>query len=156
MCIRDRAYTWLGRGNKNAADEAAVKAMRYMLNLIHMDGEIVIGEGEIDEAPMLYIGEKVGSGNGELVSIAVDPIDGTRMTAMGQSNAISVLAAGGKRTFLKAPDMYMEKLVVGPEAVSYTHLLINPKLKSTALSPCQIARNTPKTTRQTDSIIIAF
>ena len=64
---------------------------------------------------MLYIGEKVGSGNGELVSIAVDPIDGTRMTAMGQSNAISVLAAGGKRTFLKAPDMYMEKLVVGPE-----------------------------------------
>ena len=89
--------------------------MRYMLNLIHMDGEIVIGEGEIDEAPMLYIGEKVGSGNGELVSIAVDPIDGTRMTAMGQSNSISVLAAGGKRTFLKAPDMYMEKLVVGPE-----------------------------------------
>lgn len=109
------AYGWLGRGNKNVADEAAVKAMRYMLNLIHMDGEIVIGEGEIDEAPMLYIGEKVGSGNGELVSIAVDPIDGTRMTAMGQSNAISVLAAGGKHTFLKAPDMYMEKIVVGPE-----------------------------------------
>ena len=107
------AYTWLGRGNKNAADDAAVKAMRYRLNLIHMDAEIVIGEGEIDEAPMLYIGEKVGSGLGELVSIAVDPIDGTRMTAMGQSNAISVLAAGGKNTFLKAPDMYMEKLVVG-------------------------------------------
>ncbi|WP_432745157.1 class II fructose-bisphosphatase [Haemophilus influenzae] len=107
------AYTWLGRGDKNAADDAAVKAMRYMLNLIHMDAEIVIGEGEIDEAPMLYIGEKVGSGLGELVSIAVDPIDGTRMTAMGQSNAISVLAAGGKNTFLKAPDMYMEKLVVG-------------------------------------------
>ncbi|BBF06433.1 class II fructose-bisphosphatase [Haemophilus influenzae] len=107
------AYTWLGRGDKNAADDAAVKAMRYMLNLIHMDAEIVIGEGEIDEAPMLYVGEKVGSGLGELVSIAVDPIDGTRMTAMGQSNAISVLAAGGKNTFLKAPDMYMEKLVVG-------------------------------------------
>ncbi len=107
------AYTWLGRGDKNAADDAAVKAMRYMLNLIHMDSEIVIGEGEIDEAPMLYVGEKVGSGLGELVSIAVDPIDGTRMTAMGQSNAISVLAAGGKNTFLKAPDMYMEKLVVG-------------------------------------------
>ncbi|AJO88721.1 class II fructose-bisphosphatase [Haemophilus influenzae] len=107
------AYTWLGRGDKNAADDAAVKAMRYMLNLIHMDAEIFIGEGEIDEAPMLYVGEKVGSGLGELVSIAVDPIDGTRMTAMGQSNAISVLAAGGKNTFLKAPDMYMEKLVVG-------------------------------------------
>ena len=109
------AYSWLGRGDKNAADGAAVKAMRYMLNLIHMDGEIVIGEGEIDNAPMLYCGEKVGSGNGELISIAVDPIDGTRMTAMGQANAISVLAAGGKRTFLQAPDMYMEKLVVGPE-----------------------------------------
>ena len=109
------AHMWLGRGDKNAADDAAVKAMRYMLNLIHMDAEIVIGEGEIDEAPMLYIGEKVGSGMGELVSIAVDPIDGTRMTAMGQPNAISVLAAGGRNTFLKAPDMYMEKLVVGPD-----------------------------------------
>ena len=109
------AHMWLGRGDKNATDDAAVKAMRYMLNLIHMDAEIVIGEGEIDEAPMLYIGEKVGSGMGELVSIAVDPIDGTRMTAMGQPNAISVLAAGGRNTFLKAPDMYMEKLVVGPD-----------------------------------------
>ena len=109
------AHTWFGRGDKNAADDAAVKAMRYMLNLIDMDAEIVIGEGEIDEAPMLYIGEKVGSGMGELISIAVDPIDGTHMTAMGQSNAISVLAAGGRNTFLKAPDMYMEKLVVGPD-----------------------------------------
>jgi len=102
-------FAWLGRGDKNSADDAAVKAMRYMLNLVHMDAEVVIGEGEIDQAPMLYIGEKVGSGMGELVSIAVDPIDGTRMTAMGQTNAISVLAAGGKNTFLKAPDMYMEK-----------------------------------------------
>lgn len=109
------AHTWFGRGDKNAADDAAVKAMRYMLNLIDMDAEIVIGEGEIDEAPMLYIGEKVGSGMGELVSIAVDPIDGTRMTAMGQPNDISVLAAGDRNTFLKAPDMYMEKLVVGPK-----------------------------------------
>jgi len=110
------AFAWLGRGDKNAADNAAVQAMRYMLNRINMDGEIVIGEGEIDEAPMLYIGEKVGSGMGELVSIAVDPIDGTRLTALGQDNAISVLAAGGKNTFLRAPDMYMEKLIVGPEA----------------------------------------
>ena len=98
-------FAWLGRGDKNSADDAAVKAMRYMLNLVHMDAEVVIGEGEIDQAPMLYIGEKVGSGMGELVSIAVDPIDGTRMTAMGHTNAI-----------LKAPDMYMEKMVVGPEA----------------------------------------
>lgn len=110
------AFAWLGRGDKNAADNAAVEAMRYMLNRINMDGEVVIGEGEIDEAPMLYIGERVGSGMGELVSIAVDPIDGTRMTALGQANAISVLAAGGKNTFLKAPDMFMEKLVVGQEA----------------------------------------
>ncbi|UEA16497.1 class II fructose-bisphosphatase [Pasteurella canis] len=108
-------FAWLGRGDKEAADNAAVQAMRLMLNQIEMIGEVVIGEGEIDQAPMLYIGEKVGVGKGEEVSIAVDPIEGTRMTAMGQANALSVLAAGGKNTFLKAPDMYMEKLVVGPE-----------------------------------------
>lgn len=109
-------YKWLGRGDKNKADEAAVKAMRYMLNQVDIDGEIVIGEGEIDEAPMLYIGEKVGTTDGVEVDIAVDPIEGTRMTAMGQNNAIAVLAAGEKGTFLKAPDMYMEKLIVGPKA----------------------------------------
>ncbi|MFZ7240620.1 class II fructose-bisphosphatase [Avibacterium avium] len=109
-------FAWLGRGDKNAADDAAVQAMRLMLNQIEMRGEVVIGEGEIDEAPMLYIGEKIGTGAGEEVSIAVDPIEGTRMTTMGQPNALSVLAAGGKDTFLRAPDMYMEKLVVGPEA----------------------------------------
>ncbi|HDR1054959.1 TPA: class II fructose-bisphosphatase [Pasteurella multocida] len=108
-------FAWLGRGDKEAADNAAVQAMRLMLNQVEMDAEVVIGEGEIDEAPMLYIGEKVGNGQGEQISIAVDPIEGTRMTAMGQANALSVLAAGGKETFLKAPDMYMEKLVVGPE-----------------------------------------
>ena len=109
------AFSWLGRGDKNAADDAAVKAMRFMLNQIDMNAEVVIGEGEIDQAPMLYIGEKLGTGIGEKVAIAVDPIDGTRITAMGQNNAISVLAAGGADTFLRAPDMYMEKLVVGPE-----------------------------------------
>ncbi|HDX1029462.1 TPA: class II fructose-bisphosphatase [Pasteurella multocida] len=108
-------FAWLGCGDKEAADNAAVQAMRLMLNQVEMDAEVVIGEGEIDEAPMLYIGEKVGNGKGEQISIAVDPIEGTRMTAMGQANALSVLAAGGKETFLKAPDMYMEKLVVGPE-----------------------------------------
>ncbi|WP_342754473.1 class II fructose-bisphosphatase [Pantoea sp. MBD-2R] len=109
-------YKWLGRGDKNAADGAAVHAMRIMLNKVNIDGQIVIGEGEIDEAPMLYIGEKVGSGEGDAVDIAVDPIEGTRMTAMGQANALTVLAVGDKGTFLKAPDMYMEKLVVGPGA----------------------------------------
>lgn len=109
-------YKWLGRGDKNAADGAAVHAMRIMLNKVNIDGQIVIGEGEIDEAPMLYIGEKVGSGEGDAVDIAVDPIEGTRMTAMGQANALTVLAVGDKGTFLNAPDMYMEKLVVGPGA----------------------------------------
>ncbi|NQZ49556.1 MAG: class II fructose-bisphosphatase [Moritella sp.] len=111
-------YKWLGRGDKNIADGAAVEAMRLMLNKIDIDGEIVIGEGEIDEAPMLYIGEKVGTkiAGADAVDIAVDPIEGTRMTAMGQSNAVAVLAVGEQGAFLKAPDMYMEKLVVGPGA----------------------------------------
>ncbi len=108
-------YKWLGRGDKNVADGAAVEAMRYVLNQIEIDGEIVIGEGEIDEAPMLYIGEKVGCG-GDEVDIAVDPIDGTRMTAMGQANAVAVLAAGDKGCFMQSPDMYMEKLIVGHKA----------------------------------------
>ncbi|GKX52448.1 class II fructose-bisphosphatase [Budvicia aquatica] len=109
-------YRHLGRGDKNAADGAAVEAMRIVLNQVNIDGEIVIGEGEIDEAPMLYIGEKVGTGEGSAVDIAVDPIEGTRMTAMGQPNALAVLAVAEKGAFLHAPDMYMEKLVVGPGA----------------------------------------
>ncbi|AKJ43512.1 class II fructose-bisphosphatase [Pragia fontium] len=109
-------YRYLGRGDKNKADGAAVEAMRIVLNQVNIDGEIVIGEGEIDEAPMLYIGEKVGTGHGDAVDIAVDPIEGTRMTAMGQANALSVLAVAEKGAFLHAPDMYMEKLVVGPGA----------------------------------------
>lgn len=109
-------YKWLGRGDKNAADGAAVLAMRHVLNEINIRGEIVIGEGEIDEAPMLYIGERVGTGFGDDVDIAVDPIEGTRMTAMGQANAMTTLAVGEKGSFLKAPDMYMEKLIVGPKA----------------------------------------
>ena len=109
------AYKWLGRGDKNKADAAAVHTMRTLLNQVNIEGEIVIGEGEIDEAPMLYIGEKVGSG-GIPVDIAVDPIEGTRMTAMGQPNAIAVMAVARKDGLLKAPDMYMEKLAVGPAA----------------------------------------
>lgn len=120
-------YKWLGRGDKNMADGAAVEAMRTMLNKVSIDGEIVIGEGEIDEAPMLFIGEKVGMGEGEGVDIAVDPIEGTRMTAMGQNNALAVLAAGEKGSFLKAPDMYMEKLVCGPGAKGIIDLHIDLK-----------------------------
>lgn len=115
-------FKWLGRGDKNAADGAAVETMRILLNQVQIDGEIVIGEGEIDNAPMLFIGERVGRGTGDAVDIAVDPIEGTRMTAMGQPNAISVLAVGEKGCFLKAPDMYMEKLVVGPNACGVINL----------------------------------
>lgn len=117
-------YNWLGRGDKNAADGAAVNAMRIMLNNVDIDGRIVIGEGEIDEAPMLYIGEKVGTGNGDAVDIAVDPIEGTRMTAMGQANALAVLAVGDEGSFLHAPDMYMEKLIVGPGARGHIDLAL--------------------------------
>ncbi|MHA7880663.1 MAG: class II fructose-bisphosphatase [Saccharospirillum sp.] len=106
-------HAWLGRGDKNAADQAAVSAMRLLLNQTAISGEIVIGEGEIDDAPMLYIGEQVGTG-GRAIDIAVDPIEGTRMTAMGQGNAITVLAAAAKGSLLNAPDMYMDKLATGP------------------------------------------
>lgn len=119
------AHKWVGRGDKEGADQAAVDAMRTMFNDLSIDGEIVIGEGEIDEAPMLYIGEKVGRKNGEAlvsVDIAVDPVEGTRMTAQGQANAIAVLAVGNKGSFLKAPDMYMEKLCVGPAAKGHIDL----------------------------------
>ncbi len=112
------AHKFLGKGDKNEADRVAVEAMRIMLNRIMIDGEIVIGEGEIDEAPMLYIGEKVGRKDNTYipVDIAVDPIEGTRMVAQGQANAITVLAVGKKGSFLQAPDIYMEKLIVGPNA----------------------------------------
>lgn len=117
-------YKWLGRGDKNAADGAAVQAIRIMLNQVDINGQIVIGEGEIDEAPMLYIGEQVGTGVGDAVDIAVDPIEGTRMTAIGQANALAVLAVGEKDTFLHAPDMYMEKLIVGPQAKGAINLAL--------------------------------
>ncbi len=109
------SYKHLGQGQKNQADEAAVNAMRSTLNQMSIDGRIIIGEGEIDQAPMLYIGEQLGKG-GEAIDIAVDPIDGTRMVATGQDNAIAVLAATPKDQMLAAPDMYMEKLVVCPQA----------------------------------------
>lgn len=105
------SFRYIGRGKKELADDAAVKAMRHMLNTTEISGEIVIGEGEIDNAPMLYIGEKVGLG-GDQVDIAVDPIDGTRMVALGQENAVAVMVVSDKDVLLKAPDMYMEKIMV--------------------------------------------
>ncbi|QVK19600.1 class II fructose-bisphosphatase [Mycoplasmatota bacterium] len=109
------AYKLIGRHDKNKADDAAVKAMRYMMNILDFDGEIVIGEGEMDEAPMLYIGEKVGKG-GMRLDIAVDPIDGTKLVSEGKNNGVCVLAAAEKGLILKAPDMYMEKLAVSEGA----------------------------------------
>jgi fructose-1,6-bisphosphatase II len=107
---------WIGRGKKHEADEAATTAMRMLLNRLPMKGTVVIGEGELDEAPMLFIGETLGNGCGPAVDIAVDPLEGTSLVADGRDNAISVIAMAPKGALLHAPDMYMEKLAVGPEA----------------------------------------
>ena len=110
------AGRWLGRGDKNGADGAAVDAMRLVLNTVPMEGVVVIGEGEKDEAPMLYNGEEIGSG-GPACDIAVDPIDGTTLTALGRDNAISVIALSERGTmFDPGPCVYMDKIAVGPEA----------------------------------------
>lgn len=106
----------VGKGDKNAADDAAVSLMRKTLNNIDIEGKIVIGEGERDEAPMLYIGEMVGKGNGLKIDLAVDPLECTNSVAYGRPNAISVLAAALKGELLHAPDIYMDKIAVGPEA----------------------------------------
>ena len=111
------AVPWTGRGDKNGADGGAVDAMRTMLNTIDIDGVVVIGEGEKDEAPMLFNGEQVGSGNGPQVDIAVDPIDGTTLLSLGRANAVSVIAASPRGSMYNPHDIfYMEKIVVGPEA----------------------------------------
>ncbi len=104
---------FIGQNDKNAADEGAVNKMRTALNDINFRGKIVIGEGEMDEAPMLFIGEEVGSGNGPELDIAVDPLEGTKFTAKGLPNAFSVLAVSEKGNLLSAPDTYMDKIVVG-------------------------------------------
>jgi fructose-1,6-bisphosphatase II len=111
------AARWMGRGDKNAADQAAVTAMRVLFNTIHMDGVVVIGEGEKDEAPMLYNGERLGSGEPPLVDIAVDPIDGTRLTALGLPGAIAVVAVAERSTMFDPKNIvYMNKMAVGPQA----------------------------------------
>jgi fructose-1,6-bisphosphatase II / sedoheptulose-1,7-bisphosphatase len=107
------ASRMMGRGNEKEADQAAVDAMRQALNGLNMDGTVVIGEGERDEAPMLYIGEKVGTGNGPKIDIALDPLEGTTITAKGGQNALAVIAMASHGGFLNAPDVYMEKIAVG-------------------------------------------
>lgn len=116
------AARWMGRGDKEAADDAAVVAMRSVFSTVQIDGTVVIGEGEMDEAPMLYIGERVGTGHDPKVDIAVDPVEGTNNVARGLNNAIAVLAAAETGGFLHAPDMYMNKIAVGPKAKGKVHL----------------------------------
>ena len=106
----------MGRGDETSADQVAVDAMRTALNRIEMKATVVIGEGERDEAPMLYIGEKVGTGSGPIIEIALDPLEGTTICATGGPNALSVIAAAEEGGFLHAPDTYMDKLAVGPSA----------------------------------------
>ena len=107
------ASRWIGLGQKNDADGAAVEAMRRAFDAVSISGTVVIGEGEMDEAPMLFIGEKVGAGGPEM-DIAVDPLEGTTLTAKGGPNAIATVALAEKGNFLHAPDIYMDKIVVGP------------------------------------------
>ncbi|MFD1775899.1 class II fructose-bisphosphatase [Paenibacillus rhizophilus] len=106
---------WIGRGDKDAADDAATTAIRSMFDSVSIDGTVVIGEGEMDDAPMLYIGEKVGNKSGPLVDVAVDPLEGTEVVAAGLQNAQSVIAIADKGSLLHAPDIYMQKLACGPE-----------------------------------------
>src|SRR5512133_3106868 len=121
------AARWAGRGDKIAADQAAVDAMRIMLDSVHMSGVVVIGEGEKDEAPMLFNGEEVGDGNGPEVDVAVDPLEGTRLTALGQPNAIAVIAVAERGTmFFPGAAVYMDKIACGPEAVDAIDINASP------------------------------
>ena len=121
------AGRWIGRGDKNAADQAAVDAMRAMLDTVTMAGVVVIGEGEKDEAPMLYNGEEVGEGGGPDVDVAVDPLEGTRPTALGQPNAIAVIAAADRGSlFFPGAAVYMEKIAVGADAIDAVDINASP------------------------------
>jgi fructose-1,6-bisphosphatase II / sedoheptulose-1,7-bisphosphatase len=130
------ASHWMGRGKKNEADGAAVEAMRKAFDAVAISGTVVIGEGEMDEAPMLYIGEKVGSG-GPAMDIAVDPLEGTNLTAKGAPNAIAVIALAEAGNFLHAPDIYMDKIAVGgglPDGVVDLDASVSENLKNLALA----------------------
>ncbi len=122
------AGRWVGRGDKEAADQAAVDAMRLMLDTVAMNGVIVIGEGEKDEAPMLFNGEPVGNGSGPAVDVAVDPIDGTLLTSVGQPNALSVVALAERGTmFFPGAAVYMEKVATGPETLDALDITAPPE-----------------------------
>ncbi|MBI3027287.1 class II fructose-bisphosphatase [Candidatus Woesearchaeota archaeon] len=127
---------WMGKGKEKEADHAAVEAMRKAFNIIDIDGTIVIGEGERDEAPMLYIGEKVGTGKGLKLDIAVDPLEGTTITARGDPNAMSVFAAAPAQGLLNAPDTYMDKIAVGPKCVGAIDLDATVEHNLKAVAEC--------------------
>jgi fructose-1,6-bisphosphatase II len=137
---------WIGRGDKNSADQAAVDAMRAMLDTVSMSGVVVIGEGEKDEAPMLYNGEEVGNGQPPEVDVAVDPLEGTRLTSVGQPNAIAVIALGERGTmFFPGAAVYMDKLVGGPEVGEALDIAASPAenvqlaAKAKGVKPSEIA-----------------
>jgi fructose-1,6-bisphosphatase II len=137
------AGRWIGRGDKNAADQAAVDAMRSMLDTVSMDGVVVIGEGEKDEAPMLYNGEPVGDGHGSQVDVAVDPLEGTRLTALGQPNAIAVIAVAERGTmFFPGAAVYMDKIAVGADAVDAIDINATPTENVNAVAKAKGRRPT--------------
>ena len=130
----------MGRGDEKAADQAAVDAMRQAFNGLAIDGTVVIGEGERDEAPMLYIGEKVGTGHGPEVDIALDPLEGTTICANGGPNALSVIAIGERGKFLHCPDTYMDKIAVGPAGKGVVDLDKSPTENLRALAKAKDQR----------------
>src|SRR3954449_7184301 len=137
------AGRWIGRGDKDAADQAAVDAMRAMLDTVSMNGVVVIGEGEKDEAPMLYNGEEVGEGGGPEVDVAVDPLEGTRLTALGQPNAIAVIAAAERGSmFFPGAAVYMEKIAVGADAIGSIDIDATPTQNVNAVAKAKGRRVT--------------
>jgi fructose-1,6-bisphosphatase II len=137
------AGRWIGRGDKNAADQAAVDAMRSMLDTVSMDGVVVIGEGEKDESPMLFNGESVGDGDGPLVDVAVDPLEGTRLTALGQPNAIAVIALAERGSmFFPGAAVYMEKIAVGADAIDAIDINATPTENVNAVAEAKGRRPT--------------
>ena len=144
------AARWIGRGEKESADGAAVDAMRFVLDSVSMRGVVVIGEGEKDEAPMLYNGEEVGNGEGPEVDVAVDPLEGTRLTAFGQPNAIAVIAVAERGTMLfPGAAVYMEKIAVGPDAIDAIDIERSPSENIVA-----VAEALGKTPREVDAVVL--
>src|SRR5689334_13157679 len=144
------AARWIGRGDKEEADQAAVDAMRFVLDSVAMRGVVVIGEGEKDKAPMLYNGEEVGNGEGPEVDVAVDPLEGTRLTALGQPNAIAVIAVAERGTMLfPGAAFYMEKIAVGPEAIEAIDIERSPTENVVA-----VAEALGKAPREVDVVVL--